>query len=512
MYFYKCFTEKNTYELHGCYENSFNKLTEKFYKSATWPDPEQDVAPLVNNDQIFLVLYSEVYYRHIYARLQPTLEHRVASYNNYCNLFNLILNNEGGPVNFELPNKWTWDIIDEFIYQFNQYSVYRSRLIRKELGGNKGSEPSEEFQYVQQHHDIWNSYSVLNALYSLIIKSNINEQLKATQAGQDSSMAAGEYGSRSLYRNLGYFSIIGLLRVHTLLGDFALALKTMEGIELNKKAFFTRVPGAHFTTYYYVGFCLLMLHRYADAIKTFSHILLYIARTKNISKSGQYDAVTRKSEQMYALLAICVALNPTRLDDSLHSGIREKYSEQFSKLQRGGQEALPVYEELFKFGAPKFITSSLPSYTNQAYNVDPTQLHLKIFMSTVKNSVLAPTLKGYLNLYATMELKKLAVFLDKTNDLDSLKSELITFKLKNRQLKWTQGDLLQGDYTNVFELDVALENDLVHVSEAKTARKFGDWFIRNTIKNYTVQDIIENPEKQQDNEKKDRKERRKDQK
>jgi hypothetical protein len=45
----------------------------------------------------------------------------------------------------------------------------------------------------------------------------------------------GEYGVRPLYRMLGYFSIIGLLRVHVLLGDFTLALKVMENVELNQK-------------------------------------------------------------------------------------------------------------------------------------------------------------------------------------------------------------------------------------------------------------------------------------
>ena len=34
---------------------------------------------------------------------------------------------------------------------------------------------------------------------------------------------------------LGYFSIIGLLRVHVLLGDFTLALKVMDHVELNQK-------------------------------------------------------------------------------------------------------------------------------------------------------------------------------------------------------------------------------------------------------------------------------------
>ena len=34
---------------------------------------------------------------------------------------------------------------------------------------------------------------------------------------------------------LGYFSIIGLLRVHVHLGDFTLALKVMDNVELNQK-------------------------------------------------------------------------------------------------------------------------------------------------------------------------------------------------------------------------------------------------------------------------------------
>lgn len=65
------------------------------------------------------------------------------------------------------------------------------------------------------------------------------------------SEIVGEYGVRPLYRMLGYFSIIGLLRVHSLLGDFTLALKVMENVELNQKvsrslplnkAYFTQFP------------------------------------------------------------------------------------------------------------------------------------------------------------------------------------------------------------------------------------------------------------------------------
>lgn len=53
----------------------------------------------------------------------------------------------------------------------------------------------------------------------------------------------GEYGTLPLYRLLGYFSILGLLRVHTMLGDFTLALKSMENVELNQKVFTYPRPG-----------------------------------------------------------------------------------------------------------------------------------------------------------------------------------------------------------------------------------------------------------------------------
>ena len=49
------------------------------------------------------------------------------------------------------------------------------------------------------------------------------------------SEIVGEYGQRPLYRMLGYFSIVGLLRVHVHLGDFTLGLKVMESVELNQK-------------------------------------------------------------------------------------------------------------------------------------------------------------------------------------------------------------------------------------------------------------------------------------
>ncbi len=70
--------------------------------------------------------------------------------------------------------------------------------------------------------------------------------------------------------------------MHSLLGDYYQAIKVLEKIELNKKSLYSRVPGCQITMNYYVGFAYMMMRRYADAIRTFSNILLYIQRTKQM--------------------------------------------------------------------------------------------------------------------------------------------------------------------------------------------------------------------------------------
>ncbi|CAD6502150.1 BgTH12-02391 [Blumeria graminis f. sp. triticale] len=403
------------------------------------------------------------------------IEVKFASYDNYCSLFHYILNSDG-PVDLEPPSYyWAWDVIDEFIYQFNSFCSYRNRVARQ--GSNE-----EEIEILREAPNTWGCYSVLNVLYSLIQRSQINEQLAAMKRNEDPLLVAGEYGSKPLYRMLGYFSIIGLLRVHCLLGDFSLALKTLDDIELNKKAMFARVMAAHFTTYYYVGFSYMMMRRYADAIRMFSHILIYVSRTKNFQKNAQYDSISKKNDQMYALIAICVAFHPTKLDETISTALREKFGDQSLKLQRGGPESLPVFEELFRSACPKFISPTPPDFDNPDINVDPLQHHLAIFMDEVKINMWSPTVKSYLRLYTTMDLKKLAGFLEV--EPEKLRSWLLVNKQRSRQIRWSENGLLQGDVVSCSDLDYAMQGDLIHISEAKVGRKFVDWYLRNLARTY----------------------------
>lgn len=123
-----------------------------------------------------------------------------------------------------LTNQWLWEIIDEFVYQFQSFSQFRRSPKLNQ----------EEMNYIKDHSYIWSVLSVLNVLYSLIEKSNINAQLKAYFNNENPDEVAGEFGKSPLYKMLGYFSIIALLRVHSMLGDYHLAVKVLENIDLHK--------------------------------------------------------------------------------------------------------------------------------------------------------------------------------------------------------------------------------------------------------------------------------------
>lgn len=247
------------FEVQNLYENSFPKLTEQYFKQESWPD-ENAVAHIVDNDPVFLILYKELYYRQIYANLTgPTLDQRFGSFYNYCDLFNYILNSDN-PVQLELPDQWLWELIDEFVYQFQSFTQYRANLT-----SNKDSD-AEEMSILNSQNKVWDVLCILNVLHYLVDKSKIKSQLEVYASGGDPDSVAGVFGRHSLYKMLGYFSIVGLLRLHSLLGDYYQAIKVLENVELYKKNAYSHVPGCQISTAYYVGFAYMMMRRFVNNI------------------------------------------------------------------------------------------------------------------------------------------------------------------------------------------------------------------------------------------------------
>jgi len=471
-YFQDMIREKNVYELNTLYETSFPKLTDQYFKSCPWPEAEE-IACYVKDDENFMLFYKELCFRHIYARVQggPTLPQRMNSYFNYCQIFNHILSADT-PVDLELPNQWLWEIMDEFIYQFQAFAQYRAKLQKKS---------DEELEYLKQNPKVWNVHSVLNVLHSLVDMSNINKQLEVYNNQGNPDQVAGEFGRHSLYKMLGYFSLVGLLRLHSLLGDFYQAIKVLENIELNKKSLYSRVPGCQITTYYYVGFAYMMMRRYADAIRTFCSILLYVQRTKQMfqTKSYQNDLINKQTEQMYVLLAICLVLHPQRIDESIHTTLREKqYSEKINKMQRG---ELSEFEACFTFACPKFLSPVPPTLdvlsSEMETHREPLRLQLKVFMEEVQQQLMLPTIRSYLKLYTTMPLDKMAGFMDMPSE--EFRNHLLAFKHKMKNVVWTKGTSgLEGEFQSGSEVDFYIDRNMIHIADTKVARRYGDFFIR----------------------------------
>lgn len=315
-YFRNCINEGVIFEIQNMYENTFPKLSDQFFEKRAWPR-EEEIRKLVDNDAVFLILYKELYYRHIHARIHggPTLQERVASFFNYCDFFNLILS-ANKPVALELPDIWLWELVDEFVYQFQNFAQYRARL------SDQSEQELEDLR--ERHNKVWNILCILNVLHSLVDKSNIKLQLEVQASGGDPDSVAGEFGRHSFYKMLGYFSLVGLLRVHSLLGDYYQAIKVLEPIEIHKKSQYTHIPACQISMSYYVGFAYMMMRRYSDAIRTFTSILLYIQRTKQLysSRSYQNDQINKQTDQMYHLLAICLVLHPQVIDESIQQVLR----------------------------------------------------------------------------------------------------------------------------------------------------------------------------------------------
>jgi hypothetical protein len=187
------------------------------------------------------------------------------------------------------------------------------------------------------------------------------------------SEIVGDYGSLPLYHMLGYFSLIGLLRVHVLLGDFTLALKVVENVELNQKVSYALCCSAFFDVYsvlflesFHSRYCLprrnvllrgiLLYHatplprrdprlradsKFHTSDAAISHTKLPVRPGalvypphQGIRSYGVFQ-INKTADRMYALFAICNALSPSRLDDNILNIVKDRYGDQFAKLSRG---------------------------------------------------------------------------------------------------------------------------------------------------------------------------------
>lgn len=351
---------------------------------------------------------------------------------------------------------------------------------------NKPNE--QELECIRENPKMWNIHSVLNVLHSLIDKSNINAQLKDYNDGRDPNLKADSFGREPLYKMLGYFSLIGLLRLHSILGDYYQAIHVLENIDLQGHLIhnFTGVLACKTTTFYYVGFAYMMMKRYADAIRIFTNMLVYIQRTKQIQplyRTVQLDLIEKQTEQMYVLLNICLVLYPQRIDESVSVTLQQKLGDSMTKMQRGDQAE---FETAFTFGCPKFLSpiahtqdidALATTGTKDKFEISKQQLD--VFMEEIRQQLPILNIRNYLKLYTTMPIVKLASFLE--IEEKELKLLLLAYKQKMNNLICADASgkpALTGKFVSSSDIDFYIDKGMIHIADTKVERKYGDYFLR----------------------------------
>ncbi|CAI5731209.1 unnamed protein product [Hyaloperonospora brassicae] len=446
----------NVADMARLYDREFPNLTNNYFKQTSWPEPSA-IQSLVHDDATFLLLYKQLYFRHLFSRLQPGMAMKVASWTTYVALFDGLL--DGSLALEALPSQWIFDIVGEFVYQWQSYSQWRAKVATK---------GDAEVALYQEHLFIWDTSKVLGYLHALVRHSKIVAILKGEPHVQEPSVVVKE---------LGYFSLITLARAHVLFGDYYTSLKLLEPIDLFDKSargeakttaqIHEKSPGCHVSVFYHMGFAQLMLEDFAAAIRSFSTIILQVNRNRNYySRFADYEQLHKLTEKAMALLAIVLFLCPgQRVNEQIHSLIREKYGDKQSKLQKGDVSAL---SELFGFSCPKFI---LPAVAVEGEAVvhrsaEASQRQQKAFSDMVARQQHVPAVRSYIKLYRSIDLEKLAAF--RGVDVEIARAELMALKVSGSRLKT--------------DVHFFLNNNVVLVDEEASNQRTGEFFINHIHK------------------------------
>lgn len=390
-------------EVQALYDQKFKELSDKYFTQSPWPAPEA-ISRECNDDEVFLLFYKEMSLRHRFSKMkQIPLALYLEAWENYNRLFNIVLSSSDNFI--VLSTQWAYDMIQEFVYQFQSFCQYRSQPNRSE----------EELHTMEANKDAWSLPVV-----SIILNNVIRMSQKAAAA--------------STHALLGYFASIENARLECLLADYTTSLDSVQQIKLwSQHELFTLVPSCHVNVYYHAGVSMLMMRRYADCIDTLSTITLHILRVLKPGNANSKSIQTQHAKMMdkiLALLAIAIALSPGhRVDGQVIEVIQAKLADKFRRLNAGD---IHMFEEMFENACPKFISPAVSEGGSTGDALEAWRAQVAIFMTEIQQQVDLFKLRSYLRLYSSIEVAKIASF----NDLseEELVIKLLASRHKSREI------------------------------------------------------------------------------
>lgn len=373
---------------------------------------------------------------------------------------------------FYLTPDWAFDILHEFVYQFQGFCQFRTAVYASAQKHNvdvtnpdPNSTPHhlrENLSQLNQNTDAWAVETVTFYLNRLM------------QVGKTSKYPGYQY--------LGIFASITLSRLECLLGDYEgclIAARSMVDVTVEGAGDITEaidivhsVVGARLSHAYHAGVALLMTRRYQWCTKLLGDTCTVLQRGL---KTGQFrklpgsDQFGKLHDRMVALLAIVTHLCPPRgLDENLIKTIREKHGSQLAKMEEGSAS----YEALFVFGSPKFIT---PHTTTTGDNY---KLQVRQFNKQMAAQQESRKLRSYMKLYTSIETQKLAAFHDQSEE--TFTSLLISYKHQMRQ------EEADGKFKEALDIHYHLNGNMVNVDEPEKQRRFEDYFMKQIRQNMDI--------------------------
>ncbi|GAB5372095.1 hypothetical protein AAMO2058_001636000 [Amorphochlora amoebiformis] len=458
---------KNVYDIQHLYESEFSYQTSKHYKTSLWPSP-QLVSPLVDDDENFMVLYKQLYHRHMYVRkLSSGLSGHFSSFQNYMDLFNIILGLTTEAPEFEIPAAWCWDMIDEFVYQFYAFHSYRSRPDLTEA----------DRKMLKDNPHAWSAQTVIRFLLFFASKGEVG-----AEAAEEKKSEAGS--PHALFETLGVYALIGMLRINSLMGDYTGGIEVLEGVDITGAHEHVSVPAAHASLHYHMAFAYLVTRRYAESVRYSRDGLVYLARNKAlIPRTYQQNNIYKMQEQMYGILALATSLVPQGLEEGLAAGVHERFASQMQRMRVMDMEA---YSEVFKSVAPKFVPMSLTNDTN-AKPDDGLAIQLKVFLKEVESIRRVPDIYSYLKLCTTINVERLTSFLGEESG--GLTRRLLYLKHKTQSGSPALEKKGSGK-SKSSDIQFVVSEGMVHVSERRQQKQHADFFIREILRyEYVVAEV-----------------------
>jgi len=484
-------------EIHTCYEYKFSHFSDLYYKESAWPDAEL-VSQLVDGDEVFVMLYKELYFRHLYAKLGPniTLNQRIESWENYTSLFDRVFSDDDDDNNLDrldLPVQWLWDMVDEFVYQFTDFCRFRSKDLKKRSAA--------DVETLKERTKVWDSMQVLATLNRMVADSEINQKLLEDKQNPEAealhTALNSEIGIAHVQLVLGYYALVSMCRMHCSCGDYWTALKCIENLDFKgsnseQVPVYMRVTSCYIALYYYMGFAMMMMRRYTDAVRTMTGVLMYLYRTQHLTRPYQYEQLNKRSEQMYKLIAICINLCPQRaVEDIVMQHLQDKYGDQLARLAKSDEA---MYEELFSYAGPKFFYPGHPNYADAANAVNAKEIsqtlnqQWSVFKVDMEQQHKLPLIRSYLQLYTTISTSKLASFAEGMPE-DRLRAHIMALKHKQTARINTpkSGSApLDGEVMSSSIVDFYLEKGVVHIADSRQAPTFVHYFTKHISKLQTL--------------------------